>query len=274
MKKEKAKSRLKKIGEEMSKALNSFLLIADQVQLHAFRVQVKKMKSLLVLLSSNEKNKSLFNYFKPIKQIFRHAGRIRDPYLHLKLASEFKIKDQEFFEQQKRMMEEELSLFLKHGKKYLQMLNKAIGKLVKKLKKTNDAAITDFFNTELDQVVLAFAKREFDESMHDCRKMIKNILYNYKFMKKSLGDRISLNIPYLSGVQETIGSWHDSVLVAGLIENRIGKSPRALTRLNDRIRKEERAVTSISTDFWQKVTSPVTEHPEEQKSLMPHTELV
>lgn len=274
MKKEKAKSRLKKLGKEMLEALNSFLTTGDQVQLHAFRVQVKKMKSLLVLLSSNEKNKSLLKYFNPVKQIFRHAGRIRDPFLHVKLASEFKLKDQAFFEQQNRMMEEELSLFFKHRKKYLQLVKKTIGKLVKKLKKTDDAVIADFFKTELDAVVLAFAKREFNESMHDCRKMIKNILYNYKFLRKSLGENITVNIPYLSSVQETIGNWHDSVLVAGLIGNKVGKSPRASTRLKDRIRKEERAVITISTDFWQKVTSPVIEQVEEQKLLMPHGDLV
>ncbi|WP_207534735.1 CHAD domain-containing protein [Desertivirga arenae] len=272
MKKEKGKSRLKKIAKEMMQALSSFLQTSDQAQLHAFRVQVKKMKSLLVLLASNGKNSSLFKYFKPVKQIFRHAGRIRDPYLHVKLATEFKLKDKEFFEQQQRMMEGELSLFLKHGNKYKRMVEHAMDKLAKKLRKTNEEQIARFFEIELNSVVLAFAKREFNESMHDCRKRIKNILYNYKLVEKSLGHNFRLDIPYLSRVQETIGSWHDSVLVAELISNKIGKSPTALFRLKDKVLMDERAVVAISTDFWQKVKVSSSDERVEQKLLMPHLE--
>ncbi len=47
--------------------LKDFLHSHDQEALHQFRVQVKKMRSFLVLLEAGSGNRDLLQHFKPIK---------------------------------------------------------------------------------------------------------------------------------------------------------------------------------------------------------------
>jgi len=253
MTKAEEKKRLRKIRKRMRQSLILFLSEADQTQLHQFRVQVKKTKSLLLLLQVNRRNKKLLEVFKPVKKIFRHAGRIRDAYLHLDIAAEFQLMDSEFMQEQQVGMVQESELFREKGKRYLNVVNHTFAKLLKRLKKTDDYKIASFFQSELDAVTLALAKREFDEAMHACRKKIKNLLYNYKLAQSSFGNQVTLNIPYLTEVQEKIGKWHDDVMAWQLIEEKLPETPLALSKMKERVHEDEREIITISENFWHRV---------------------
>src|SRR4051794_36369461 len=98
MKKKAAYHRLNKLWKKMQQEFKEFTHFRDPEKLHRFRVQVKKIKSFLTLLETDEKNKQLLKKFKPVKKIFKSAGIIRDAFLHNKQAKEYRIKQQEFYE--------------------------------------------------------------------------------------------------------------------------------------------------------------------------------
>src|SRR3954447_2348284 len=100
MKKKEAYKHLNKLWKKMQQEFKKFTCSDDPEKLHRFRVQVKKIRSFLTLLETNEKNKELLKKFKPVKKIFKSAGIIRDAFLHNKQAKEHKIKQQEFYEEQ------------------------------------------------------------------------------------------------------------------------------------------------------------------------------
>ncbi|MEJ5964140.1 CHAD domain-containing protein [Pedobacter immunditicola] len=243
---------LEKNWKQLKPALKSYLKTENPEQLHQFRVQVKKIKSLLVLYTINKKNKKLLKLFGPVKKIFRHAGIIRDSYIHLQLADQFQVKEPAFHKAQTDLMFKEMGRFKKNGKKYEMILEKTLLKIKGELSSIGNSEIADFYEAELDRVVLAFAKREFNDHMHDCRKRLKNLLYNQKIADKSMKGKLKLNLPYLDQVQDQLGQWHDSMLARDLFKDQMKEERQAVDKLNLQLKNLEEGLVSISADFWQK----------------------
>ena len=226
--------------------------------MHQLRVQIKKLKSLLILFASNKDNKNLIKIFNPIKGIFHHAGSIRDADIHRQVADNFGIKNSTFHKQQAEMMLEQAAKFCQAGPGYLKEINKVGTRLETELKSVDVTDITAFYRSELDAVVLILAKREFNDTMHDCRKKVKNLLYNQKLFSKSLGANFRLNVPYLNRVQEALGQWHDSILARDLFSSQLQGEQEAINELNLQITNQEKAIVRITANFWGKVTAGIS----------------
>jgi len=151
------------------------------------------------------------------------------------------------------MMFDQATRFIEAGPGYIKEISKVGRKLDTELKSVKVRDITAFYRSELDAVVLVLAKREFNEDMHECRKKVKNLLYNQKLFSKSLGTKFELNIPYLNRVQEALGQWHDSILVRDLFSNQLPGEQKAIDQLNLQIDNQEKAITRITANFWKKV---------------------
>jgi len=243
---------LEKNWEELRPALKSYLKTENPDRLHQFRVQVKKIKSLLILYAIKKKNKKLLKLFNPVKKIFRHAGVIRDSYIHLQLADHFEVKEPAFHKAQTDLMFKEMGRFKKKGKKYEKILHQTLIKIKGELSGISNAQIADFYEAELNKVVLAFAKREFNTNMHDCRKRLKNLLYNQKLADKSMNGKLTLNLPYLDQVQDQLGQWHDNMLARELFADQMAKEKQAVDKLTLQLKNLEEGLVGLSADFWQK----------------------
>lgn len=242
----------------MREQLMFFLESEQQDQLHQFRVSVKKIKALLSLLKANRKSNKLLDAFQPVKDIFRHAGVIRDAFIHLELADQLQIKEPVFYQEQKELLLRETMLFLKKGRNYIKTIDAVGKKLKKELGGVKNSQIVDFFKKQLDSIVLALAKGEFDEEMHVCRKRIKNLLYNQKLVSKNLPDNLKLNFPYLDQVQDMLGRWHDSTSAKEYFSTKCMADHRAVEKLNLQISDLEKSVVIVSENFWQRATNRST----------------
>jgi CHAD domain-containing protein len=69
------------------------------------------------------------------------------------------------------------------------------------------------------------------EELHDCRRTIKNLVYQYGALPPRIQGKILLNVRYLQAVEEAIGQWHDAALALewGIAQELV--DPAALTRL-------------------------------------------
>jgi CHAD domain-containing protein len=245
---------LHKRWKVMTRHLESFLVSGSQEQLHQFRVEIKKIKSLLSILATDKRNEKLFRIFKPVNRIYHHAGIIRDASIYLQLAEKFKLSEPAFDHREKDLMARETVAFLKNGATYLKMVSKTGKKLERELKNISDTDIGHFYEVQLNSVALTFAKREFNEEMHECRKRIKNLLYNKKLAARSFDNDLPLDLPYLKHLEEDLGLWHESILARELFAAEC-KDQQTLSLLDRQREKLERSIVRISSNFWQKATN-------------------
>jgi len=80
-----------KVWHSMLAHLYAFCETQKQEELHRFRVQVKKIKALLLFLQGL----ASVQHLKPLQSIFKHAGKIRSAHIHLRLIEQYQLANAE-----------------------------------------------------------------------------------------------------------------------------------------------------------------------------------
>ena len=246
---------------KMKAGLKSFLIKGDQEDLHGFRVQVKKLRAFLIFLESAADDHKLTRNFKPVRKIFKRAGEIRTAYINQELGKTLKIGQHEFIESQRQIQLENTKKFNSKKVRFLKELKDTRRVLRKKIKPVSDIHINLFYQNQLHEIATFMEELKFNEQLHECRKMVKVLLYNHKPAHAALSS--ALNEEYLENVQTAIGDWHDHILTLNLLsgDNSIADHP-TLQRGSSKLKKK---IITLSKDFYNQATTTV-ELPLEQIS--------
>jgi CHAD domain-containing protein len=191
--------------------LQTFTPGADEEIIHQLRVSLKKIKAVLLFISTLHPAKAK-QIRKKVQLIFRAAGSIREAqlqlqwlkkkrYLHLiKAASlEQKIKqDEELFLQQKEL--------------FHTLLTSIREDVLKQIHKIKSSAVTEYavkLKEELHEQAIHVVKDDW----HELRKLSKQLLYAHHWVSEQDKLKVMTVLSYhsIDQLQEEIGMWHDLV---------------------------------------------------------------
>ena len=254
MKKKAEKNYLDEEWDRMILHLEGFIETGDQEQLHRFRVQVKKLRAMLLLLDFPSGRQKLSKDFKPIKKIFRHGGLIREAYLNLLLGGRYQLNNEEFVLTMVNEMEANILAFKNNARKYLKIVKAVYTRLEGDLKPVANDRINEFYKIQLEQIALNLSELQFNEELHNCRKRIKILMYNRKIAQNALEGKLQVNTDYLDELQNSIGDWHDNELAIILFSSLgVGAKP-AITKIKRQNTKLKKSIQILTRDFWKKAT--------------------
>jgi CHAD domain-containing protein len=249
--------------KDMKVHLKSFFKKEQQEDLHRFRVEVKKIRAFLILSESTSHHSKLTRCFKPVRQIFKQAGEIRNAYMNQELGRAQQIHNDEFMSRQYQLQVIAEKKFKSKKVRFLGKLKGTHRVLKKKIKPVSDLHISLFYQTWLEQIADSLAELKFDEQLHTCRKRIKILIYNYRLAR--VVPKIGFNVDYLERVQTAIGDWHDHLLAMALFSSDEVKDIAAVTRLKKQDSKLKRNIIALTKDFYNQAIT-VVELPVEQIS--------
>ncbi len=255
MKKKEEIRQMDKVWKKMKKPLKAFIETGNQEELHQFRVQVKKLKAMLMLYSAENKNQNLLKDFKPIKTAFKKAGEIRNAHINLKLGEKHQLQDEGFRQQQQQNLDDGSKAFKSKGRKYLKLLKKAQLVLQNHLNRLRNKTIRNFYHDKLVQLDGFFARTTFDNELHEARKNIKLLLYNQKIAAAALQNKMQLDYDYLDDLQNCIGEWHDHNLAVETLSAIAEAGYPPITDLKNSNAELEKEILEKSNSFMQKVKS-------------------
>lgn len=258
MKKKEMKKALNKLFKKMKKPVETFIKSGDQEELHAFRVQVKKLKAMLILYSAESKNQDLLKDFKPVKTVFKKAGEIRNAHINLKLAEKYNLDDADFRNQQQKMLDEGMEKFKNEGKKKLKSVKKAHVVLQNKLHRLPNKSIRKFYQEKVEAIDRFFSGLVFNEELHNARKNIKLLLYNQKIAAEAIRHKINLNEDYLDDLQNAIGEWHDHNLAIETLAGTGKDEFEAITDLKNSNAALKKSISEKSSSFMAKINTVKT----------------
>jgi len=243
LKKGRQRAYFNEVWQTMLAHLLAFCETQKPEELHQFRVQVKKIKALLLFLQGRSAVKQL----KPLQAIFKQAGKIRSAHVNLAFIE---LADAEIKNEQEKIAHSESK-----------RLYSKVGVHVKTLKKLRKALAAIFQDIENKAVVRAYKKqlkklrRFFTRSdlpvlkLHQNRKKIKNLLYFCDVLPGSLLQKFQLNIAYLDQLQEAIGEWHDVVVAFELLKTEGIADKKVLNRLERRRFILFASIRALAADF-------------------------
>ncbi len=157
--------RLKKYSRQISKT-------GSEQAIHHFRVEVKKLRALLRLLSANNQIKTQLKLPGSIKKMYRFVGQIRDEQLHQqRLGANHSIN----------MPKTGLSTH-KRWKQYIltdEKLNREEAKIIKLLPlQLNEQMLQYFFTAKKKKIYSIILNNAFtDKNLHTIRKALKDLIY-------------------------------------------------------------------------------------------------
>ncbi|MBS1528681.1 MAG: CHAD domain-containing protein [Bacteroidetes bacterium] len=254
MKRKAEKAYFNELWDEMESSLGGFLHNGEQEKLHRFRVQVKKLRALLLLLDTALGDKILSKGFKPVRKIFKQGGVIREAYINIQLSSHYDLKNDEFIQEQVDGMEKAIIEFRDNGKKHLKTIKEVHGELEHKLQGIDDEQVSEFYKQQLEQIALALSSNQFGDDLHDCRKRIKTLVYNRKVAGEALEGNLDLNSDYLDKLQGQIGEWHDTILAIQLFSSPQINAKPVVMRIKRQHTRLQTSIRRLSADFWKRAT--------------------
>jgi CHAD domain-containing protein len=253
----KKKEEIKYFNKEWNQMNNhpeAFLENGDQEELHKFRVQIKKLRAMLNLIEHTSHKQRLLKKFKPVRKIFKYAGHIRDAHTNLLLGDRYKLKNEVFETGQQKIITDGIVEFQLHGKKYLKNLKNSYKLLKKQLPKVGDDAITDFYKNQLEDISIKLQASNFDDEMHDNRKLIKILVYNQRLAGSALDGSLHLNAEYLDKLQKAIGDWHDNIVAAKLFSTPELNDLPVVKKINKKNAGVRLNITKLADNFFKKAT--------------------
>ncbi len=255
MKRKEEAKYLDKEWKKMQACLKSFLETGNQDDLHKLRVQIKKLKAMLVLFEDTSAKHHLLKHFKEVKKIFRRAGEIRDAHINLQLSERYQLKNELFEQVQQKIIDEGTIEFKHKGKKFIREIKNAHKHLKKQLPKIHNNSIAGYYQQKLQEVAVNLTVSGFNEDMHDNRKLIKILVYNQKIADKALNGLLPFNTEYLDKLQEAIGKWHDNILAEQLFSSPELNDKPMVTKIKRINAGVKRSIAALADDFLKKATT-------------------
>jgi len=263
MKKKHEKKYMEREWRSMTHHLKDFIKTGNQENLHHFRTGVKKLRAFFTLTESIKQDHTTTKLIKPVRQIFKQAGELRNAYINIQLGNSQQTMQMDFIHAQEQLMDTLTVQFKAQGPHYLATLRKVRRRVKKRIPKLKNLHIGLYYQQQLENIAAGLLTHGFAEDLHTCRKQIKMLIYNYNLVKPNL-DR-PFNEDYLEQVQNAVGNWHDNNVTVELFAAEATHGETTVASLKKQAVQLKRQVTKLLKGFYDRATT-VTELPLEQLS--------
>ena len=178
----------------------------DPEHLHDMRVRIKKIKALFSFLAFvYEKRFSTTD----LKKLFRKAGKLRDIQLHIRALILLPHPPFTLIESLCKKEHRLEKHFQKSTPDYLNQLQHFEKRLEIPDMLPESGKIMAYFNKQ-KQKASAKCSNKVREDIHHYRRIVKNMMYVYSALPKSMQQDIDFNAKEVNHLQEKLGNWHDT----------------------------------------------------------------
>jgi CHAD domain-containing protein len=227
--------------------LNAYGEKGNPERLHQFRVNIKKIRSVIKFLRTIEPGKKLKEINRSIRTIFWKAGEVRE--LQLKLARLRKSRKYLLirFCNIESELEHESTAFKDNIPAYVDELNEQLKDVNEEAERISQEQVNRYFGKILLDLKSQFYTALEPSKWHDIRKKSKQVLYGVHWLDDLKRFRLSRSAMFrlLDGLQETIGNWHDEIL----LKEWLGEKQAFLSEDKRVVRQFDTVWNKLATDL-------------------------
>ena len=189
------------------------------VTIHKLRVEIKKLRAFLNLISFYSNNFKRKKAYKPFKKLFKQAGKVRELQLEIKILKKYKLDNLtiDYSESICKLLSVEKEIFFS-------MLNR---RFFSKMRKKFLVVFSSIFKIDqpmtalyLDEYKCLFDELQTQQSLspyqiHEIRKWLKELRYSCEILLIDPNHIPILNDSYS---HELMGQWHDYEIIINHIK--------------------------------------------------------
>ena len=212
--------RVKKIDKLLRKIISRF----EEESIHEFRTEIKKLRAFLRMLNVETDDDNRFMIPKKMKTFYGYAGTIRNLQLQLENMNVYSgnpkyIVTETYIEYLKRIIEK----WKENSIEFMESENnfgKDEKKIIKQPGKLRRGSVKKFMQNKMLELASLVKDLPDDEVLHNIRKLLKDILYNWAFIKHTgkLLPPVFSEEEKIKSFTELLGLFLDKVIGINLLE--------------------------------------------------------
>lgn len=252
IRKKKSRRFFNKKWKAIDSNFNNLCGVWDTEKLHQLRVNAKKIKALAKLYQACSTHGKSFD-IKQLQELFHTAGNIRLAELNIETLNKYGSENAALIQQQKELIAKQSQELCNQRNNYNKSLKTLRKRFRRNVSNVKNKAILSYYRKNLNNLKNGFAPPIRINSLHNCRKIIKKVLYPLAVMPASLVNKMNINEKYLNEQQDLIGKWHDAIESLQLLFNTGKKDSPLYHTLEDHKQVIFEMITRWSIDFDKKV---------------------
>ncbi len=235
--------------------LHDFELTGAETPLHDFRVELKKLKSIIKFLKTIYSKDKFKKTSFLLNTVFLQAGEIREYQLLLQWLNGHQLTQlaQTYFPEEK--MKRMIDRFHQQASSYESDLKEVIERCSKFIHTTNKILPEQYIIELNAKIEKRLHKRSISDDWHELRKIIKQWIYATNWIAEEEETNRGSQFSLYNKLQESIGHWHDlQVIKETIAQKQIHLSAeidiqkdlsKAMDKLNHAIRYRENHITEM-----------------------------
>jgi CHAD domain-containing protein len=217
---------------------------------HDLRVEIKKLKAIHEIINFCSPEFKSNKVFKPHKQIFKQAGKVRD--IHIEEAMLKKYFNTNLLKEYRsdlrgHRLKEQDNYFSILNKKSLTKLNKTYRKIRSFIDVVSKKKVTEYLNKEKKKIT-KLQNHLLKSQAHELRKLLKTFNYNLKILASNKQNKLL----QLETLTELLGKWHDGVITVTNLKKAI-KDRSINEKEVTQIKKIEFKILSDNTKLFNEI---------------------
>lgn len=235
-----------KLFRDITGNLKSFERSRGYERLHDVRVAIKKVKAAMNLVKDNQSKFKAHKQFKPLRDIFREAGDIRQPEVLFQLLLKYGVKDikkDALLDVDNNVVED----FVRQVPYFIATCKRSKKDLLPYARKVNHQAVVKSIKKFEGKLQKALTNTIRFDTIHKTRKLVKQVLY----VSDIHGDLKKKERKFFDDLQELIGAVHDKQMLMILLRKPVkSEYQKALGDLETAINADKNAIIEKCADFY------------------------
>lgn len=198
---------------------------SEPESLHLIRVDIKKIKAILSVVNEDNKKFKTHKHYKPIREIFRYAGAIRESEVLKGLLLRYQIEEEDVFnldynKEAISAFESGLPQFIKDVK----LLRKSLKDYLKHISRED---LKKYIRKKRKVIKLKLWPEPQMHCIHKTRKAIKEMIYISQTCDMLEKDELN----FYARIEDIIGKMHDNQVLIELLNAKNQLNRKALNAI-------------------------------------------
>lgn len=216
---------------------------------HQFRVEVKKLKAILLRMEFLLSDFNGKKFYKPFRKLFAKAGRVREIQIEKDLLKTFGQSEEipDYLNYlDKKIRKERARFFRSRNLKLNSKIEKRLKVFGRKCREITQLDSGPFMASLITEIKTLLASGTLaEQSAHLLRKKLKNLKYNLESIR---GEKFVNRHPEQEELVNLLGTWHDLVTVDRTLKSVIPNLPlreeekESLQKINQKIHSESEMI--------------------------------
>jgi CHAD domain-containing protein len=230
-----------------------FSIARQQADLHQFRVEIKKLRTVTRLLDHCLEGKQASTELQPLRALFKEAGDIRSIHIEIGILEKYSSGVSGLARQKQKSLDMLSERFIRKAGLHDEVFDKVETEIRDLVQDLEEDEVIEYIEKLLVKSAKNLQNPEEKEKIHKARSLMKIVLYTTVLVNRNIREELGIDTGYINSLQEVIGHWHDADIALEALGSHSSITKKILNSMEDEANELSRQVFLMTRDFEERI---------------------